>query len=662
MNLPNIHDYVSLTSSLSNSEFNKHHNCFSLFNKSKIPKINHMKKAKNYFINSSRNNGLLYNPLLKNQSVITNTLIPIDESLKDFQKYYNFTDRSINESTKTVEDGSKYITKTEPLVTQEDSRNIKSTMRKSFIKDHNLQININQEEYSNPRNSLIRLKFNKALVKKVGNLLNISQSESYREKVLKITHEKNILRKMPNAKITNLAPKESEIQELMENKIKKSGSDLEIINKEDHFIRAKLIKECSYYFTRFLPQQKMVPSSRCQATFTHLKDTPNNFLLLGGFSICPLFDFWIYNAKINNWSLIKPRGGDFLPRYGHSTVYYNGNIFIFGGKVSNTRQLPSEDFIIFNPMYNTLKKGFFKRGRAKIIKRRNHIAEIFGSTMIVHGGYNLIDEEAGPISAFQLLDLDNFTWSDLHYERRFKISVNKHPLTTNKSSSSEINLAYHSSCVVLSKTNFLKDKLNIYNIEGNQMDIEKQKKLKNRIKYEGVYIFGGIDEYGQYSDSLFVLEIGIDPCILHRPKINGKGPCKRSNCQMCFYSDYNFVIIYGGKNVSNTLNDMFILDVINFNWVSINLLGVTNLPRAEGVCAIYSNKLIIFGGNNETKFIASKVFEVDLDFKKNNKMKNKYDYATRVLLDDENDPNALKFLSLLEQGLDIPDTLYPFIE
>ena len=91
---------------------------------------------------------------------------------------------------------------------------------------------------------------------------------------------------------------------------------------------------------------------------------------------------------------------------------------------------------------------------------------------------------------------------------------------------------------------------------------------------------------------------------------------------MNFYEKSRYIIIHGGRNddlsSSCALNDTFILELINFNWIKVNLYSILKnfnvLSRFGHNSSIFANKLIIFGGMNNNNYIGSSLFIVNLDF------------------------------------------------
>ena len=82
------------------------------------------------------------------------------------------------------------------------------------------------------------------------------------------------------------------------------------------------------------------------------------------------------------------------------------------------------------------------------------------------------------------------------------------------------------------------------------------------------------------------------------------------------------MIIHGGRNDSvsdnSALNDTFILDLENLEWMEVNLYFQLSKFKVLKRCAhqgvVFSNKLIILGGMNNNNYIGSALFIVNLDF------------------------------------------------
>ena len=107
-----------------------------------------------------------------------------------------------------------------------------------------------------------------------------------------------------------------------------------------------------------------------------------------------------------------------------------------------------------------------------------------------------------------------------------------------------------------------------------------------------------------------------------QPETKGKPPSPRYFHSMNYYEKGNFVIIHGGRNdtmsESSALNDTYIFDLENFDWVKITLYsqltGFKILSRCGHQSVIFANKMIIVGGMNNNNYLGSSLFIVNLDF------------------------------------------------
>ena len=266
---------------------------------------------------------------------------------------------------------------------------------------------------------------------------------------------------------------------------------------------------------------------------------------------------------------------------------------------------------------------------------------------------------------FMALDLTTLKWMNLS-NIIYKIQSKK----TSKKIKNGIPRVYHSSCLVLSYENLLKgNKLNIYknnsNIKEEYLDNEViMEKQKFEIKYEGIYIFGGLNEYLKETNNLFILHCFRNPLVFFEPIIKGAPPSPRYLTVMNFNKILNFITIYGGKDAYQIYNDLFILDIMNFQWIKINLFGPDNICGRMGHCGgIINEKLYIFGGCDENNRLPSaQVLCIELDLLRNKKLSKIFDFAQSTLVQSPKDKTAKNVLQLLKEGAEIPHDIYPFLQ
>ena len=118
--------------------------------------------------------------------------------------------------------------------------------------------------------------------------------------------------------------------------------------------------------------------------------------------------------------------------------------------------------------------------------------------------------------------------------------------------------------------------------------------------------------------NLYVLKIGAR--ILEWVVLNtlGAPPKKRFGATMSYYELGNILIIHGGRNnakVNYAFSDTFILDLFSLNWLQVEYfdksLKVTK--RFFHQSFIDNNSFYVFGGTNETNYLGSEMFILELD-------------------------------------------------
>ena len=472
---------------------------------------------------------------------------------------------------------------------------------------------------------------------KYGLDMNKQKDNDSKDRELRKNSKKNVLNKVLINKIakkfTNKQGiQDSSLQKDIKNNKKLSKSDiyLNITEQNIHegekkatinstLIRNALIIDVNLYYCKYLPQGFSNPNSRIEATFTPYF---NNLFLFGGLQSREESDLWMLDTTNKNFSwkkIIFSKEINFNPRYGHTAVIFNDSLYIYGGKF-NLKQLkyPLEDILVYHISSNTMKIGIFKNEKNYVSRkyiyipcRRNHIAHVIGWNMIVHGGIDISKENLRDnyqefymydkksvdnknneniiincpmLGDFMALDLNTFKWMKLS------------SIVQKKKNSKKIyhfkNLprAYHSSCLVLTQEHIIKgNKLNIYrndinNDEDNIFIQNDGSKSNFDIKFEGIYIFGGIDEYFKETNNLFILHCFRNPLVLFEPKINGLPPSHRQMASMNFNKILNYITIYGGKSINQVLGDLFILDIMNFQWINVRLFGASINEQISGHC------------------------------------------------------------------------------
>lgn len=317
-------------------------------------------------------------------------------------------------------------------------------------------------------------------------------------------------------------------------------------------------------FGTYKYHSKVFPPGNSQFTFTLDKDNYELAYVIGGKdALSNVNDIWVLDIKKFTWSKIEQLGNSSTDkRYGHTTVYFKKKLIVFGGSSRYLDFFYMTDLEVFDL---NIKKWIVPNSFTKnVLKlRKNHIAEVVGSYMIIHGGIHEDGDKREILNDAYILNLSNFKWntlsiktdSDIKEDSSIQLyNKNKHTLDIdifalgskeNKTILPPF-LAHHSSCVVLPDEITMNTKLNLYKFP----DISKR--FLTKYKEKGIFVFGGkfSDNNDDINGNLYVLRLGIKPLEWALIETDGKSPNPRYQFTMNFIEKLNIIIVHGGKNDS----------------------------------------------------------------------------------------------------------------
>ena len=313
----------------------------------------------------------------------------------------------------------------------------------------------------------------------------------------------------------------------------------------------------------------------------------NNVYIFGGnSSIQYNNDIYSFNLINKKWEKIKiNKENKPLPRCGHTSAIIENNIVIYGGESPMINNRLNENVLIFNTINNNFIYPKIKNHNI-IGQRKGHICISISQTIFIYGGEDIFNLKT--LNNAFTLNCSNLTWDSLNINSNLPY------------------LKYHSG-VLVNDFNIYTN--NPYNIYTYPRDLPSNRNRK--IKVEGIYIFGGINENNEYNSDLYIIKINRNPCNLFVANIDGIPPLPRINCKMLFIEDYNFIIIHGGMDRNqNILNEIMILDVEGFSWIK-PILDINNsekgiydlIPRTDHEMFYHNGKIYIFGGRQERRFL-----------------------------------------------------------
>ena len=356
------------------------------------------------------------------------------------------------------------------------------------------------------------------------------------------------------------------------------------------FDKSLLLKRNRLYL---LKNSYQYPSKNFPGSLSEFSVTQNEkeCILFGGNNSSKIPYVWKFNNSECSWELIKPDGNTTFSRAGHIAAYKNKNLYVFGGIYNQFKTYA--DLEIFNFDTKIWISPSFKT-KNLIDLRRNHIGCTIGNAMFIHGG---IDEKGEYLNDCYLLNYQPLQWR-LPEIKKSEIKVPS--------------LAYHSCCLIMPKDIREDPTFNLYKM------ISSERLKRINIKEIGLYIFGGkTSETGGLNKNIYVLRIGggsVEWIILNTL---GLPPKRRFGASMSFYEEGNLLIIHGGRNCSKfdfAFNDTFILDLYSLNWMKVDYFDKTKTVarRFYHQSFVNDNYFYVFGGLNESNYLGSEMFILDL--------------------------------------------------
>ncbi len=587
-------DYLRNTMIKMNSEdpFTLTHSIISNFN-----------SPRSYLTNNkiSENNNLIHSI---EKFAFTTKDFSLDDTSRNLMSNYIYSSPNINNSNTTkFED---FMTETKRNFFQLKKKEVKGIIYKSkrYYKEHykkKISFDYKYSDFKNPIDSLGLILRNRCIHDNIMKTFCDKTLKSFGKTLNKfnsIQDIKNINEK--KIKITSIIPRA-----LIDEK-KKTGVyydfDEEVATTENQFIVPKncfkngvLILYCKY-----ISLNTIIPESREQ--FSMDIDLLTNTILLFGGLISNIKDnsLWKFNLYKMKWEKTQKINNQPELRYGHTGIILKNKFVLYGGKIisketyNNLLQLDIYD-IKLNIWYSPYVE---KKPKA----RRNHIACAIGKHMFIHGGIN---EEGEYLNDCYILNINNLKWMKLdlfYYKRNDDDEYDKNQ---------KLSLAYHSCSLVISNEIKNNNKFSIFKM----IDLQINKKYY-RIREQGLYIFGGKNKENYLSNKLIIIKLGKIPLEYKTIEPLGKGPSPRFMSSMNFFEPGNFLIIHGGKNEFNSLNDTYILEVHRMEWLKVDFED-NNINLVKNRCShqsvIQGNELIIFGGMDDKNYVGSDLFFINID-------------------------------------------------
>lgn len=126
--------------------------------------------------------------------------------------------------------------------------------------------------------------------------------------------------------------------------------------------------------------------------------------------------------------------------------------------------------------------------------------------------------------------------------------------------------------------------------------------------YQKVILFGGHNGTGTYCDDTWVYDLITNTWTEKNPTTKPSG---RFNHAMVYDSNSDKVILFGGYDGSNQVNDTWAYDFISDDWTQMNPSSAPSTRWRHSMVYDSFGKVILFGGRNITGYFMNKTWVYD---------------------------------------------------
>ena len=328
------------------------------------------------------------------------------------------------------------------------------------------------------------------------------------------------------------------------------------------------------------------PETRQEASLSCIND---KLILIGGVSRSISRDVNLFHLPDNTWEKIRHIGETNEPRFGHSAVKYQGNVIIFGGGTNydykhQLRECLSGVHVFYAESH---KWEYVKTSGTYLPARKYHSASVVGAHMFIYGGMN---QKNNLLSDAAVLQMQKHAWKAVDI-------LGQGPGK----------LAFHGASLVM------------HPLPLPSESIYKFASSSPRIRYPGIYFFGGLGGDKKATNTLCILKIGKRPLEWYTPCTSGQAPSPRFLHTSLYNSQLNLLLVFGGRvdldktAVYTCFNDVFLLDLQTMTWLTVNVLGEIPLGRSGHTSETVGSKIYVFGGITNACYCSGDMWTLELD-------------------------------------------------
>ncbi len=349
--------------------------------------------ADNFNINSSNSSNNFHQKFLKTELKETFTFDEYTSVLNSTMAKYIFNNTANDEK---IEE----LLKIKDLKKNRKSHRISQSLQIPIVlpkidETFGIRTHARQQNYQNPIESFEKLETNRQIYNELNKNNYDRQEVLYRDTLEKIKNDdKKFSIKMPRIKIVDIMQKkksyvrnEMSLKNIWKVNLEKNKRKL-FDNKTNLSGRASLpflsTQEIRYYCL-YKNTGKIFPEVRDQFSFHG--DYSRTFMW-GGMNPNKSNNIWSLDTYNLEWTKHTSQNLSPFQRYGHTGLVYFKKLYIVGGRIkeNNYTFFPSNIDIYDTEDHTWSSQQVYSR--SNLCQRRNHVAEIIGCQMIIHGGIN----------------------------------------------------------------------------------------------------------------------------------------------------------------------------------------------------------------------------------------------------------------------------------
>ncbi|CAI5734365.1 unnamed protein product [Peronospora farinosa] len=244
--------------------------------------------------------------------------------------------------------------------------------------------------------------------------------------------------------------------------------------------------------------------------------------------------------EVRSWEKLYPHGDVYSPRTGHTVTSQDNKVYVFGGTDRRRRQHDLYQLDVGSGMWSQVQTHGVLPPR-----RSGALGVVHASDMFIFGGYDGRDGN-------YFNDLYYFSFDDQRWSQMPSVAENRPEARTDHI------MVLHSS---------------------------------------SIYIFGGYNGSSRFND---LCGYDIQAQRWMQLETSGAIPSRRFGHSGVVHTETNRLIIFGGWDGRETLNDLYEYSFVTNKWRKMESSGISPPHRYRHTAVIFGDNMFVFGGVDKT--------------------------------------------------------------